>query len=181
MTNPPIDYFAPARSLKEAVLRRIKGDYRRQFIDEVIRKEGLDSIPAQWTMHELDELFKRVLMSRNPRNRGGEDLPNLEDGEVEIARVCLVDTVHGEVISLRAHKSEGLIQLRLIDEYQTEFELPTQSINHPFTSAELIEFLSGCDPCPFDNECTLRISSPFHQGLQELMDDLLKHRRKDQP
>jgi hypothetical protein len=173
VSNPNIDYFAKPKSLEEAIIRRIKGDHRKAFIAEAIKQDGLDSIPPQWTAHELGEMFKMMLTSRNPRNRGGEDLPDLEEGEVEIARVSLADSVHGEVTSLRVRRDGNAMALRLVDEYQTEFELPTDRIEKPFTDTELVEFLADCEPCPFETDCRLRIASPFHQSLQSMLDERL--------
>lgn len=174
VTNQPIDYFAPSRSLEEAVIRRIKGDHRKEFITDAIRQDGLDSIPPQWTAHNLEEIFKAMLMSHNPRNRGGEDLPDLDEGEVEVARISLADSVHGEVTSLRARKDAGRIHLRLVDEYETEFELPRNEIAASLSAMELIEFLAACEPCPFDTDCRLRIASAFYDGLQKLLDEHLE-------
>jgi hypothetical protein len=173
VTHQPIDYFESSRSLEEAVIRRIKGDHRKEFIAEAIRQDGLDSIPPQWTAHNLEEIFKAMLMSHDPRNRGGEDLPDLDEGEVEIARVSLADSVHGEVTSLRARKNAGRIHLRMVDEYETEFEVPRTEIAAPLSATELIEFFAACEPCPFDTDCKLRIASPFYQGLQKLLDEHL--------
>lgn len=180
MSNPNIDYFAKPKSKEEAIIRRIKGDYRKEFIADAIKLGGLASIPPQWTAHELDEMFKMVLTSSNPRNRGGEDLPDLDDGEVEIVRVSLADSVHGEVTSLRVRRAGNAMALRLVDEYQTEFELPSEQIERPFTSQELMQFLADCDPCPFDSDCRLKISSPFHQGLQSLLDERLDRKGSDE-
>lgn len=174
MTAKPIDYFAPSTNLEEAIIRRIKGNYRKEFITDTIKKDGLDSIPPQWTAHSLEEMFKEMLASRNPRMRGGEDLPDLEEGEVEIARVSLANSVHGEVTSLRVRRKGSVMLLRLVDEYQREFEVPFSEIAQPFTAGALIEWLAGCDPCPFEPECELRIASPFYEGLQQLLDDHLK-------
>lgn len=179
MSNHPIDYFAPSSSLEEAVIRRIKGDHRKVFVTEAIRQDGLDSIPPQWTAHNLDELFKTMLMSQNPRNRGGEDLPDLDEGEVEVARVSLANSVHGEVTSLRARRAGGRIQLRLVDEYESEFELPQTEIAAPFSAEELLEFFAACEPCPFETECRLRIASPFYEGLQTRLDEILERARSD--
>ena len=173
MIGKPVDDFAPPSSLEEAIIRRIKGDYRKVFITKTIQQDGLDSIPSLWTGHSLQEMFKGMLTSQNPRNRGGEDLPDLADGEVEIVRVSLADSVHGEVTSLRAQRTSDAILLRLVDEYETEFELPLSEIAQPFSAAELIEFLLGCSPCPLESSCQLRIASPFYKGLQQLLDDHL--------
>jgi hypothetical protein len=180
VSNPNIDYFAKPKSLEEAVIRRIKGDHRKAFIAEAITRDGLDSIPPQWTAHELDEMFKMMLMSRNPRNRGGEDLPDLGEGEVEIARVSLADSVHGEVTSLRVRRDGNAMALRLVDEYQTEFDLPTDRIERPFTDRELVEFLADCKPCPFETECRLRVASPFHQSLKSLLNERLDREESDE-
>jgi hypothetical protein len=61
--------------------------------------------------------------------------------------------------------------LRLVDEYETEFEIPHSKIAQPFTAAALIEWFAGCDPCPLESDCQLRIASPFYEGLQQLLDD----------
>ena len=180
MSNSNIDYFAKPKSLEEAIIRRIKGDHRKAFIAKAIKQDGLDSIPPQWTAHELGEMFKMMLTSRNPRNRGGEDLPDLEEGEVEITRVSLADSVHGEVTSLRVRRDGNAMALRLVDEYQTEFVLPSDRIESPFTDEELVQFLADCEPCPFDTDCRLRIASPFHQSLQSLLDERLNHETPDE-
>ena len=98
---------------------------------------------------------------------------DLEEGEVEIARVSLADSVHGEVTSLRVRRDGNAMALRLVDEYQTEYELPTDRIEKPFTDTELVEFLADCEPCPFETDCRLRIASPFHQSLQSMLDERL--------
>lgn len=99
------DYFAPANSAEDAMLRRIKGNFRRQMISKNILNEGLPSVPELWSAHEISEDFKGILTSTaGPRARGGEDLPDLAEGEVEIARLTLVDSVHGKVTSLRAKR-----------------------------------------------------------------------------
>jgi hypothetical protein len=149
------------------------------LLTKVRQKSAIDSIPPQWTAHNLDELFKTMLSSRNPRNRGGEDLPDLDEGEVEVARVSLADSVHGEVTSLRARKAAGLIQFRLVDEYETEFDLPQTVIAAPLSAGELIEFFAACEPCPFDTDCRLRIASPFYEGLQKLLDEHLERAGSD--
>ncbi len=174
MSNRPIDYCAPSSSLEEAVIRRFKGDHRKVFIAEAIRQDGLDSIPPQRTAHNFDALFKTMPMSLNPRNRGGEALSDLDEGEGEVARVSLADSVHGEVTSLRARKAGGRIRLRMVDEYETEFDLPQTEIAAPLAADELIEFFAACEPCPFDTDCRLRIASPFYEGLQMLLDKHLE-------
>src|ERR1700686_4339516 len=101
-----VDYFKPAPSAEEDLLRRIKGNYRRSFVAAAIKDEGLESIPEAWTTHDLSENFRNLLQQQPPAARGGEDLPDLEDGEVEIARLSLTNSVHGEGPSLRARRPD---------------------------------------------------------------------------
>jgi hypothetical protein len=75
VTTPQVDYFAPASTPEEAVLRRIKGEFRRSFIAEAIRTDGLASIPPQWIEHDLQELFKQMLAGSGPRRRGRSSSP----------------------------------------------------------------------------------------------------------
>ena len=121
-----IDYFKPAPSAEESILRRIKGNYRRSFVGAAIKDGGLESIPEAWTTHDLSENLKNLLQQQHPAARGGEDLPDLEDGEAEIARLSLTNSVHGEVTSLRAkQEAQGAkVVLRMVDEYESEIALP---------------------------------------------------------
>ena len=180
MSDSSIDYFARLRSLEEAVVRRIKGADRRALIAELIKRDGLDSIPVELTTQALNGLRGAWWKRMGWRASGGEDLPDLVDMEVEIVRVRYVDTIHGEVTSLRAKRKDRKIELRLCDEYETAFTLPTDVIDNPFSSSELIEFLAKCDPSPFDNECTMKIASPFYGDLQQLLDAHLAARGRSE-
>jgi hypothetical protein len=77
--------------------KRIKANYRRGFVSRAMRDQGTDSIPDLWKSHEFSEVLKNWFGRQNPQFRGGEDLPDLENGEVEIARLTLANSVHGEV------------------------------------------------------------------------------------
>ena len=162
------DYFAETNDDGLRVLMRIKGSYRRYFVACAIRDTGLDSVPELWRQESLTEMFKQVLGSRNPSYRGGEDLPDLDPGEVEIARVQLLNSVHGEVTSLRARRQARRIALRVVDEYETEFDLPSTTISKPFTAEELLESLAQCDPSPLESSCKIGVSSWFYPDIETL-------------
>jgi len=175
MKSNDIDYFAPPETPELGVMMRIKGSYRRYFVASEMRDHGFDSVPEVWRQESLTEAFKGMLSSKNPRHRGGEDLPDLEPGEVEIARVQLLNSVHGEVTSLRARREGGRIALRLVDEYDTEFDLPEAAIDRPFTAKELAEFLSSCDPSPLESSCKMGVSSWFYPDLQAAAEPFMRH------
>ena len=165
-----IDYFAPAPTPEEAVLRRIKGNYRREFVARAIEEDGLETIPPQWTEHALSPIFQNILGGQNPACRGGEDLPDLHAGEVEIARLTLVNAVHGEVTSLRARPAPGTagILLRMVDEYETDFDLPSDRIEKPLLAEEILGFFRNAEPAPTDTSCQIAFQSFFYPDLDEV-------------
>lgn len=174
MPEPLPDYFAPAPTAEAAALRRVKGSTRREMISLALeRGDPLDSVPEDWLSHELPDYLKRLLQRRHPSHRGGEDLPDLRKGEVEIARITLVDAVHGEVISLRARRSRAAIGLSLVDEYETEYALPRKTVRQPLTAEEALQLLAAADPSPLSGTCQLRLDSDFYPDLDALA-DLLK-------
>ena len=169
------DYFAAAPTTAEALLRRVKGNTRRAMISAALdRDDSLDSVPADWQEHDLPDYLKNLLQRQHPQARGGEDLPDLREGEVEIARITLVDSVHGEVTSLRARRSAdgSRIELSVSDEYETEFTLPRAEVEQPMTAEELLRLLQHTDPPPLKSSCQLRLDSPFYPALDDLADQL---------
>jgi len=104
-----------------------------------------------------------------PKFRGG-DLPDLENGEVEIARLTLANSVHGEVTSLRAKltKQDGKIFLRLVDEHESAIKLPYQLANTPLTSEQVIGLFRDADPTATKFGCEMEFQSFFHADLDEV-------------
>jgi hypothetical protein len=174
-----IDYFKPAATAEEEILRRIRGNYRRDFVSHakqpriqnkvlafLMHAEGVD--PEEWKGHNISEVLKGVLGQQNPRFRGGEDLPDLEKGEVEIARLTLA-SVHGEVTSLRVKRAKkgDKIFLRMVDEYESEITLPYQLADMPLTSEQVICLFRDADPSPTKFGCEFEFQSFFHPDLND--------------
>jgi hypothetical protein len=172
------DYFNAAPTAEDAVLRRIKGNFRREMIARSMRHEGLASIPELWCAQDIPESFKEILTSTaGPRARGGEDLPDLAENEVEVARLTLADSVHGEVTSLRAKRdpSDGGILLSMVDEYETEFKLRKKKVAASLTAGEVLAVFRNADPTPLTTSCKVEFSSFFYQNL-----DLVAHEGRAQ-
>jgi hypothetical protein len=165
-----IDYFSPATSPEEQALRRIKGNFRLQFVRRSIAEDGLDSVPSAWLDHDISEVLKNMLQAQHPQARGGEDLPDLNKDEVEIARLTLANSVHGEVTSLRARpESEGSgIALRMVDEYGAEITLPAPHVPLPLTPEEIVSLFQAADPSPTETSCEVRFHSWFYPNLNEV-------------
>ena len=177
MNNARLDYFKPTTPI-ETILRRIKGNMRRAMVVAAVEQDGIDSIPEPWLKHDLSDALKSHLGRQQPNYRGGEDLPDLLENEVEIARHSLVDSVHGEVISLRARKDDEneSILLRMVDEYgdicEEEYTLERDSFHTPLTAEEVLRVFSKSNPCACLQSCTQRFSSDFYPNLDELADEL---------
>jgi hypothetical protein len=165
-----IDYFAATATPEEAVLRRIKGNYRRSFVQSAIEEDGLDSIPPAWTAHAISENLASFLQRQHPRARGGEDLPDLADDEVEIARMTLANSVHGEVSSLRARSGPktGEILFQMVDEYEQEIQLRKKSATAPPTAEEVVLMFRDCEPSQTDTDCEMKFQSFFYPDIDDI-------------
>ena len=80
---------------------------------------------------------------------GGEYLPGMLEGEVEIARVSLKSTT-GDQISVRACKQGDTIRYRVVDEYESDFELPIEESERPFSLGEMIDFVDRAEQTGYD-------------------------------
>jgi hypothetical protein len=161
----PIDYFAPIDPMTD-LLQRIKGEHRRALVQVNIASGHFDDVPDDWKAHELTEGRKSYLQALHPRMRGGEDLPDLAPGEVELARLVLLDSIHGEVTSLRARRlPDGRIDYTLVDEYGTAFTIPIAHSEGPLTDDQVVEQFRHADPSPMDTECAIGFRSLFHPEL----------------
>jgi tetratricopeptide (TPR) repeat protein len=162
------DYWAEPPSAEEAVLRGIKGNFRREMVAKSLSTEGLPAIPEAWQAHLISERLKEVLTSMaGPQARGGEDLPDLVQGEIEIARLTFVNSVHGEVTSLRARRDpkDVSILLSMVDEYGTEYQLPVQKVSASLTAEEVLVMFRDAEPSPTDTSCQIGFNSWFYPDL----------------
>ncbi len=127
--------------------------------------------------------MKRILMGPDPQALGGEDLPDLGRDEVEIARLTYVNSVHGEVVSLRAqpNKQDGGVRLLLVDEYQTEFSLKQETYPNTLTPQEVIDVFWFAEPDPFEEDLEHLFSSFFYVYLDEEFEQRVANKLVDEP
>jgi hypothetical protein len=176
MNNIRPDYFQSTTPI-DSILRRIKGKHRKSIVLAAIENDGFETIPKEWLKHDISSNLKRSLGYTQPNLRGGEDLPDLLEGEVEIARVTLLDSVHGEVTSLRARRDNThQILLRIVNEYwdidEEGFTLRQDAFAEPLTADEVLYVFRDCEPCASESSCTQEFSSDFYPNLDELADEL---------
>jgi hypothetical protein len=94
----------------------------------------------------LSDDERRAIGGVHPMFMGGEYLPQLKEGEVEIARISL-ESVTADQISVRARRSMGRISYSIVDEYGDEGIMnytahPATSIL-PLSMRELVAMLDG--------------------------------------
>lgn len=131
----PRSYFVT--DAETAVLARIKGKLRREAARSWGPLEVDPSIRAESLTTE-----ERIAAGRiHPALMGGEYLPDLGESEVEIARFELESTT-SDVISLRAQQAEGIIRYRIVDEYETDYEISPRGSVEPLTFRELVEMIN---------------------------------------
>src|SRR6202521_1233005 len=94
----PRDYFWAA-GLKIPLLSGIAGETRRQLVRELV--EAGRPVPDGLDAAVLDEEMRQAWGRVHPSHMGGEFLPPLRNGEVEIARISLA-SVTADQISVRA-------------------------------------------------------------------------------
>ena len=111
----PASYFWPL-GLEKHLLARVKGAQRRQALSALIDQGRLDEIPEFLYKSALDDEERTVIGRLHPMFMGGEYLPDMGAGEVEIARIAIRSTT-GDVTSLYARRSGRRIVYRMVDEY----------------------------------------------------------------
>ena len=141
----PRDYFWAA-DLNVRLLSGIVGEARRQLVRKLI--EAGTPIPNGLDAAVLDEETRQMWGRLHPSNMGGEYLPPLRRGEVEIARVSLA-SVTADQISVRARRSGKRIVYCVVDEYGSDIATyvcrPASSV-FPLPLQDLIALMeSACE------------------------------------
>ena len=201
----PETYWPDSLS-QEMLISRIKGKARQEIARGILRREGFTRLPDFLARAELTDEQRDVWGRMHPGFMGGEFLPNLEDGEVEIVRISLESTTNDQ-ISIRARKTNGKIRYRAASEHDEDeamrYVLPFDESQDPLTLAELITFIDGCYipddiflgglvfanwECGYDDERNpdkairfVTIESPFYPDLAKYYSNQAVEWRKSHP
>jgi hypothetical protein len=128
------------------VLGRISGTRRRQIAAELLAAGHDPSEVEHLADNVLPDQERNGLMAIHPGLSGGEYLPPLGLDEVEIARVNLIGSVLGDVISVRARRSKDGIAYSIVDEHEMEYQPGISSSEQPLKMRELIDLLETSEP-----------------------------------
>src|SRR6266566_2431838 len=140
----PRDYFC-AGGLRVLLPSSIAGETRRQLVRALVEAGG--PVPDGLDAAILDEAMREAWGRVHPSNMGGEHLPPLRKGEVEIARISL-QSVTADQISVRARRLGQRIGYRVVDEYGSDIVTyvcnPASSAS-PLSLGELIALTETAD------------------------------------
>ena len=140
--NQRPDTYWPEALDQEQLLSRIQGESRRTIARRILTEEGFPGLTEFLAREVLDDEDRRNWGLVHPQCMGGEYLPQLGIGDVEIARISLASTT-GDQISIRASHAGEKIRYEVCDEYETEFELAVTESERPLTLGELIQLIDG--------------------------------------
>ena len=150
----PASYWDHADPVS-AIVAGIRGQNRREMARDFLAgraPDWLGEIDAGLLEDVLDEETRDALGASHPSWMGGEYLPDLLPGEVEIARVVLASVLQ-DVISIRARRRRGgrRILYRVVDEYGEPGEpgwtcRPASSVQ-PLATGQVIDLIETAR-CP---------------------------------
>ena len=147
----PASYFWPL-GLARHLLARVKGAQRKKALQALIDAGRLDDIPDFLAKSALSEAERQAIGRLHPAFMGGEYLPDMEEQEVEVARISIHSTT-GDVTSVYARRAPEGIAYRVVDEYGGDT-------------------LSGDNACESEEPLTLEELTDFFLGAWPLMDVL---------
>lgn len=143
LDSRPANYFWRLR-VEQHLLSRVKGAQRKEILKNLLEAGELGDVPEFLTRSALSDEERRALARIHPMLMGGEYLPDMEEQEIEIARICL-RSVTSDVTSVYARLVPGGIAYRVVDEYEgSTLEGPSECTSpSPLSLGELTSFFLG--------------------------------------
>jgi len=112
---------------EKLLLSRVKGTWRRDILEMAVEEDRLLEVDPFFTATSLTDDERKARSAVHPSFMGGEYLPDFEDEEVEVARIEL-NSVTGDVISVRGSQTQDGFRYRVVDEYDNECLLEPNEI-----------------------------------------------------
>ena len=170
------DTYWPDSLTPEQLLSRIRGKRRQDIARQLYEEFGFTALNEFLVREGLSEEDRTAWGAAGPWCMGGEYLPELEEGEVEIARISLASTTSDQ-ISVRARQDGDFIRYRIVGEYEEEEsmrqQLPFDVADHPLSLGELMDMIQGAKTS--DCTCPVGIFSSswimmleFAEGPEEI-------------
>lgn len=136
-------------TVQQQLASTIKGHVRRAMVLKNI--EDGEFVPDALLESSLSQDLRDMVGRYDPRDMGGEYLPDPKSNEVEIARI-IEKTTTMDVTSIRARKTKHRIIYRIVDEYEyeresknlggsTRYYLPKKTSRYPLAFREMIDLI----------------------------------------
>jgi hypothetical protein len=134
----PEVYFGTDAELRANIM----GQWRRDIVSSELEAGQGDEIPEALFASNLEDPLRDFIGGIHPMMMGGEYLPELDEQEVEIARVSLASTT-SDVISIRARREDDQYFYSIVDEYPEDWrhELKLEHSDRPLTFGELVQLI----------------------------------------
>ena len=140
------DTYWPESLTPEQLLTRIRGKRRQDIARELYKKRGFTALSEFLVSEGLSEDDRSAWGAIGPWCMGGEYLPELDEGEIEIARISLASTTSDQ-ISVRACQDGERIRYRIVGEYEEDEtmrqQLPFDVTDRPLSLEELMDMIEG--------------------------------------
>jgi len=142
--NFNLDYRPDTYWVDEQRPTNVKGELRRRYIKSAMEKGETENLPESLLKASLSE-EDRILAGRiHPSLMGGEYLPDLEEDQVEIARVSLNSVMNDVFLICASRDKAGEIIYDIADEYSSKFDFTAPwGRTEPLTMGELIESIDS--------------------------------------
>jgi len=159
----PTSYCADASPVA-AIVQNIAGENRRTVVAGALvtpDAAGAGPIPDAFLADLVPDDLRAGLGRHHPTWLGGEYLPHYDVGEFEIARLVLRSTTQ-DVFSLRARRRtpHAPYRYRMVDEYESTFDLPRRTSTRPLTLRQVIALIDGITSDNVDTR-----GQPFPEGF----------------
>lgn len=138
--------YWPDSLTPEQRLSCIRGKQRQDIARQLYKESGFTALNEFLVRDGLTEEERCAWGAVAPACMGGEYLPELDEGEVEIARISMASTTSDQ-ISVRARPEGERIRYRIVGEYEEDEsmrqQLPVDITDQPLTLDELMDMIEG--------------------------------------
>ncbi len=119
---------------------------RSRILGNLRQEADQETLPPYLASESLPREFKNLLsLTVGPAARGGEDLPTLSEGQIELVRFQYTETIHQEAWSFRATEGRERIRYTIEDEYELDVSLALRSTRAWPSLGKLIWMLDHSD------------------------------------
>jgi hypothetical protein len=150
MTKLNIKYrpetYWPDSLTPDQLFSRILGKERQEIARYIYSEQGFSGLTSFIAREELSKKEREEWGAIHPNFMGGEYLPALEKGEVEIVHFSLA-SVTSDQISIRAKQEGEIIKYIVVSEYDddgtSQYQMPFNESDDPLTLEALINLIDG--------------------------------------